>query len=105
MIDITALPPNVAAVLTKLNEVLPSVQPVPNDLPVLEELDHEAWNGSAEHDCSALLYAACLGAVAMQPDAIERPYVALCMLSGRYEEALKTLVLSAAQQRGEAQHG
>lgn len=105
MIDLTALPPDVAAVLAKLNEVLPSVQPVPDNLPMLEELDREAWNGIAERDCSSLLYAACLGAVAMQPDALERPYVALCMLAGRYEEALKALALLATQQRGEVQHG
>lgn len=75
----------------KLAELLP---PAPAMLEDADDFaDSEAF-GDYDHTADTrrdLQYAACLGALIACPSAFEVPYVALCMLAGRYDEALDAI--------------
>jgi len=80
----------------KLAELLPPVPAMPDDAD--DFADAEAF-GDYDHAADArrdLQYAACLGALIACPSAFETPYVALCMASGRYDEALAAIAHVAA---------
>gem|GEM_PF-5475515 len=79
----------------KLAELLPPVPAMPDDAD--DFADAEAF-GDYDHAADArrdLQYAACLGALIACPSAFETPYVALCMASGRYDEALDAIATHA----------